>query len=153
ERSVMGVRAGRLGRWWLLALLLALLLHPSAPAAAGVCTGFRPTRHDMRGAPPILARPIAAIPGDFNRDGLVDVAVVNKFIAGTFQNGSISLLIAASDGHLTVASTQVIEGFSQWAASGDFNEDDVPDVVAVTVDSALLFLGDGTGGFQPQVRI
>jgi hypothetical protein len=120
---------------------------------AGTCVGFRPTRHDMRGSPPMLARPIAAMPGDFNGDGVPDIAVVNKFIDGNLQDGSISVLTASADGNLTYGSTQVIEGFSQWAVSADFNEDMIPDVAAVTIDSALIFKGDGLGSFLPQVRI
>lgn len=149
----MGSRAGRSSWRWLLTLGALLCLYPSSPSPTATCNGFRPTRHDMRGVPPVLARPIAAMPGDFNRDGISDVAVVNKFIDGFLQDGSITVFIASSDGNLTAASTQIIEGFSQWAASGDFNEDDIPDVAAVTVDSALIFIGDGVGGFQPQVRI
>ena len=124
-----------------------------AVALAAPCSGFRPTRHDMRGVPPMIARPIAAMPGDFNNDGIADIAVVNKFIDGFLQDGSISIMTGTSDGNLTLSSTQIIEGFSQWAVTGDFNEDDAPDVAAVTIDSALIFLGSGQGTFLPQVRI
>ena len=46
----------------------------------------------MRGAPPSLARPIAALPGDFDSDGITDLAVVNRYIDGSLQTGSVSVL-------------------------------------------------------------
>ncbi|HET9481972.1 MAG TPA: VCBS repeat-containing protein, partial [Candidatus Polarisedimenticolia bacterium] len=107
----------------------------------------------MRASSPVLARPIVALPADFNKDGTADVAVVNKFIDGTFQTGSISVFLGDLGGGLTLASNQTTPGFAQWAALNDFNKDGVPDVAAVTVSAALIFLGNGSGGFHPYTSI
>ncbi|HEY3176351.1 MAG TPA: VCBS repeat-containing protein [Candidatus Polarisedimenticolia bacterium] len=114
---------------------------------ADVCAAFRPTRLDTRDVN--LDRPIAALPGHFNGDGLLDVAVVNKYAPGTLLTGSVSVLVGRFDGQFNLSTTQTTTGGSHWAATADFNRDGNPDIAAVNDASVMIFLGDGGGGFLP----
>ncbi len=133
-----------------------VLLCFAAPAAASHdgtgCTSFRPTRLDTRNVAG-LVNSVAAIPGDYNRDGRTDVAVVNKYLDGFLVDGSVSVLQGDLSGFFSFASTQVARGGFWWATGGDFNRDAVPDIAAVNHNDALIFLGDGAGGFLPHTTI
>jgi hypothetical protein len=86
--------------------------------------------------------------GDFNGDGVADLAVVN----GT--SSSISILLGVGDGRFTAASgSPMVLGNSLQpvaVASGDFNNDGVQDLAVVNENentvSILTGNGDGTFG-------
>jgi hypothetical protein len=120
---------------------------------AAVCQGFRPARQDMRGTPPSMARPIAALPGDFDGDGIADLAVVNRYIDGSLQTGSVSVIKRTQTGDYVLISTQLTEGGATWGVVSDFNKDGRPDVANVHNGGVGIFLGTGAGGFQPHTTV
>jgi len=136
-----------------LVLLVVPAAGPPAIANPDTCTGFSPARFDLRGAPPQLAKPVATLPGDFNRDGILDVAVVNKYVDGSLQTGSITVLRGDRSGALAITSTRTIPGGAVWAAVNDFNSDAKSDVAAVTDTSVIILLGDGISGFLAPTTI
>jgi hypothetical protein len=103
------------------------------------------------GAPasfPAGDRPSGLVTGDFNSDGIADLAASNDMTAGTVSillgNGSSG----AGDGTFTAP---VAYGASQklmGLASGDFNQDGILDLAAVsnTLNLVAILIGNGLGG-------
>lgn len=136
-----------------LSLLLAFTGQAVTDVRAGACTGFRPARQDTRGIPPGLARPVAALPGDFDGDGIQDLVVVNRYVDGSLQTGSVSVLRRNLAGDYTLASTQLAEGGATWAVAADLDKDGRVDAATVGPQGVGVFRGNGTGGFHPRTFI
>lgn len=87
------------------------------------------------------ATPSAVAAGDFNNDGLVDLAVAN------FEDDSISLLSGAGSGLFSPAQTFSVGLFPQSIVAGRFNSDSFDDLAVSNLgDSTIsIFLGVGTG--------
>ena len=93
------------------------------------------------------ASPLVAVAGDFNRDGIMDLA--------TLDNGNpqaIALLIGNGDGTFgspTLVSSLTVSPITMVA--GDFNKDGNLDIAALGSSGGTgvlaIFLGDGAGGF------
>jgi WD40 repeat protein/tetratricopeptide (TPR) repeat protein len=91
--------------------------------------------------------PIALIAGDFNGDGKTDIAVVN----GTDETVSILFNDGLDDGKF-VAGPILTTGHGPVAIlAADFNADNFTDLAVVnrSDNSVSIFLGDGTGNFNP----
>jgi hypothetical protein len=90
--------------------------------------------------------PAAVAVGDFNSDGIADLAVVNG------QPNNVSVLLGdGSGGFAGAAGSPVAVGRNPAAvAVGDFNQDGIADLaVANTGDNTVtILLGDGSGGFS-----
>jgi uncharacterized protein (TIGR03437 family) len=91
--------------------------------------------------------PMAIVVKDFNKDGNPDLAVVNQ------QSNNVTILMGNGTGGFAAAtgSPFAVGGTPNFAATGDFNGDTIPDL-AVTNSSSntvTLLLGDGTGKFTP----
>jgi hypothetical protein len=89
--------------------------------------------------------------GDFNGDGLLDVAVACQGrIRPPVRPGGVSVLLGNGDGTFQVAGVE-LGGSANFVAVSDFNGDGVPDL-AVTYssppDQVRVFLGNGDGTFQ-----
>lgn len=92
-----------------------------------------------------LARPVQAISGDFNKDGLADWVVC----AQGFKKGGVYLLTQKAD-HSYVQSNITDRSGAIQAAIGDYNNDGWQDVMVLfgTGDEGLwLFLNDHNNGF------
>jgi len=85
--------------------------------------------------------------GDFNRDGILDLAV-------TYDNQAVTILLGKGDGTFTGGTAPQISSGNQAVAVGDFNGDGIPDLAVgqfgttspcCTV-SILPGVGDGTFG-------
>ncbi|MHB8644872.1 MAG: FG-GAP repeat domain-containing protein [Thermomicrobiales bacterium] len=88
--------------------------------------------------------PVALAVGDFNRDGKLDLAVVNQ------NSGNVSVLLGNGNGTFTPAAGSPIPvGNSVDIAVGDFNGDGKPDLAIVTPGLGVtILLGNGSGGFS-----
>lgn len=90
--------------------------------------------------------PSAIVAGDFNRDGILDMAVVNT------NDNTVSVLIGDGRGGFTVSKVIALNGNGADAIGvADFNGDGNPDLVVANANSSnlTLLIGDGNGGFTP----
>jgi hypothetical protein len=82
--------------------------------------------------------------GDFNRDGIPDLAVANSAEAGT-----VTVLLGNGDGTFTLKSTSSVGFLPYSIAVGDFNGDGIPDLAVANLASGTVsvLLGNGDGTF------
>ena len=103
--------------------------------------------------------PTGIVAGDFNRDGRIDLAVVETCgtssmcfpVALPQGNGAVAILLGNGDGTFTLGQT-FATGVAPYAlATADFNNDGMLDlVVANSGDSTVsVFMGSGDGEFAP----
>jgi hypothetical protein len=108
----------------------------------------------LKSSPATGASPYGIVASDFNGDGKVDLAVTNTcgnaLSCSPLAYGSVSILLGAGDGTFTVTS-KVLTAYRKplGIAAGDFNADGKADlaVVGMTEGGALVFPGNGKGGF------
>jgi len=97
-------------------------------------------------AVPVGPDPFGVVVGDFNNDGIADLAVANS--------GSTNVSILLGDGHggfSPAAGSPVTVGNSPYAvAIGDFNGDGIADLAVANWGSndVTILLGNGSGGFS-----
>ena len=81
--------------------------------------------------------------GDFNADGIADLAI-------TGDAGNLSVLLGNNDGTFQPALTYVVApGQLKLAAVGDFNGDGQADLALSGFNGVNILLGNGDGTFQP----
>jgi FG-GAP-like repeat/Divergent InlB B-repeat domain/FG-GAP repeat len=97
---------------------------------------------------PVGTAPFGIATGDFNRDGLLDLAVANS------GSATISILLGNGDGTFQPA-VNTSAGQAPWALiAADLNGDGLLDLaVADETGSALVLLGKGDGTFRPPIAI
>ncbi len=88
--------------------------------------------------------PYAAAIGDFNRDGIPDIAIAN------YSDSTVSIRLGVGDGTYTNASDVSVDTFPYAIAVADFNRDGKLDIATASSyvgGTVSIRLGDGTGGF------
>src|SRR5216683_1870684 len=90
------------------------------------------------------ASPSSVAVGDFNADGVPDLAVANT------DSNSVSVLLGNGDGTFQTAQSSAVEIQPSSVAVGDFNADGVPDLAVANRGSndVSVLLGNGDGSFQ-----
>ena len=100
---------------------------------------------------------IAIAAGDFNRDGLIDLAVVN------YADNTVSVLLGRANGTLAPQLTYPTGVGSVAIAAADFNGDGRVDLAVANANCPLekqctsstvsILLGNGDGTFQPHIDL
>jgi hypothetical protein len=95
------------------------------------------------------------VTGDFNRDGIADIAKIALHADGTSDSDNLIVLLGQLNGGFRPAVPKPLSGQNPRAmVGGDFNNDGIPDLIIGNEDGALtLFLGNGTGGFSSVYQI
>ena len=87
------------------------------------------------------------VAADFNGDGKMDLAVVGDYVS----SGGVTVLLGNADGTFNAVATNFApdQGFNE-VATGDFNGDGIPDLIATNYfapGGATILLGKGDGTF------
>ena len=91
--------------------------------------------------------PVSAAVGDFNHDGIPDLAVANAS-QGTYSHGTVSILLGRGDGSfLPAVNYNIANDVVFWVVTGDFNGDGNLDLVVAHDASLDILLGKGDGTF------
>ena len=100
----------------------------------------------MTQTPATGAKPVAIAAGDFNQDGIPDLAVANS------GDNTVSILLGNGDGSFKPQTTYATGNGTYTVATGDFNGDGNLDLaVANSSDNTVsILLGNGDGSFQAQ---
>src|SRR5207247_9267627 len=110
--------------------VLALVSLDGAPATISVLLGNGDV--SLRATPNVDMVATAVAVGDFNGDGIPDLAVV----PGGFPLNIVSVLLGNGDGTFQAARNFATGAHSVSVAVGDFNRDGVPDLAVVTFTSS-----------------
>lgn len=89
--------------------------------------------------------------GDFNNDGILDLAVMSQGDTGT--DGVVALFLGNGDGTFQQPLSDVIGGLPVAITLGDFNRDGILDFASTDyfANTASVSLGNGDGTFQAPV--
>jgi parallel beta-helix repeat protein len=91
------------------------------------------------------AEPSAVVAGDFNGDGVPDLAIAN------YGSGTVAILLGNGDGTFTLASNSplVVGSGPNSVVVGDFNGDGIADLAVANTngDTVTILLGNGNGTF------
>jgi Bacterial Ig-like domain (group 3)/FG-GAP-like repeat/FG-GAP repeat len=90
-------------------------------------------------------QPLAVAVGDFNGDGIADLAVAN------YGAATVSILLGGGRGGFTLGSAPAVGTTPYALAVGDFNGDGIADLAVVNSvpHNVSILLGTGSGGFAP----
>lgn len=90
--------------------------------------------------------------GDFNRDGIPDLAVTSVYMNGA--NPLVSILLGRGDGTFSPAVNYYFGQTPGPIAVADFNGDGYPDLAVADLGSSVFYvlLNNGDGTFQPAVE-
>jgi hypothetical protein len=93
--------------------------------------------------------PSYIVAGDFNGDGILDLAVAN-LASNSSHPATVTVLLGNGNGTFTPTAQTLATGNLPYSvAIGDFNGDGIPDLVTANAGSntATVFLGNGDGTF------
>jgi FG-GAP-like repeat/Bacterial Ig-like domain (group 3) len=100
-------------------------------------------------SPAVGDNPLSIATGDFNGDGILDLAVANSFV-DSGQPGTVTVLLGKGDGTFTPTAVSPAVGVLPYSvAVGDVNGDGKADLVTANVGSNTfsVLLGNGDGTF------
>jgi hypothetical protein len=86
--------------------------------------------------------PFSVAVGDFNRDGVLDLAVAN------YGSKNVSVLMGKGDGTFQAAVNYPAGSNPGFVAVRDFNGDAIPDIVVLGADGVRVLFGNGDSTFQ-----
>ena len=134
------------GRRRCLAVLFSLimLMCLAGRRAAAATVGFQPAV-----TYPVGTAPVAVAVGDFNGDGIPDLAVANAGNPQIGDNGNVSILLGNGDGTFQ-PTNNIAAGKNPFAIeAADFNRDGEADLVLIDTSGVGVLLGNGDGTFRP----
>ena len=112
-------------------------------APSGVTKSGQLSTDDFDEASPLV------VTGDFNRDGILDIARISQHAPDTFEPDHLIVLLGQTNGTFRTMSSTAMPVTPRALAGGDFNNDGISDLIIGNEDGTLaLFLGDGTGRFN-----
>jgi FG-GAP-like repeat len=93
---------------------------------------------------PAASNPTFVVTGDFNSDGIPDLALTMNF------GYALTVLLGNGDGSFTAAASPAANFKPDFIAVGDFNSDGIPDLAVANdrVPSVTVLLGNGDGTFR-----
>jgi hypothetical protein len=96
--------------------------------------------------------PTSVAVGDFNGDGILDLAVADRGVGAGSGPGSVSVLLGHGDGSFQAPQSYVTGTYSISVAVGDFTGDGIPDLAVANYlsNTVSVLLGNGDGTFQAQ---
>ncbi len=119
------------------------VVNATVPGVLSILTGHGDGSFDpMRVVPGALALPRSIAVGDFNRDGVVDLAVAA-------QNGYVATMLGQGDGNFIAAPARYLGVPLGGLAVGDLNGDGNEDIVVPGPSSTFVLLGLGNGALNP----
>ena len=95
------------------------------------------------------AGPSSVVVGDFNHDGVTDLATSNR------DGSSVSVLLGRGDGSFAAKIDFAVGSRPAWIAAADLNGDGNLDLVTANsgANSVTVLFGDGHGGFAGRVDV
>src|SRR5207245_1738207 len=99
--------------------------------------------------------PVSVVVGDFNGDGVPDLAVANELDLD-LSGGTVEVLLGKDDGTFQAARTVVAARARRTSiVVGDFNGDGKPDLAVANFGSntVSVLLGNGDGTFQAPLTV
>jgi len=99
-------------------------------------------------SPLVLVNPTSLTAGDFNGDGLVDLAV-------TELRGRVVVLLGTGHAQFQFKESIQVGAGTNWIAKGDFNEDGHLDLITANKEdgTVTVIFGNGTGGFASRTDL
>jgi hypothetical protein len=89
--------------------------------------------------------PVLSVVADFNGDGFPDVVTANA----VFGNSTIAVFLGKANGEFQSPVSYPTGYFTSGIVTGDFNNDGILDLVAMSQDGTIaVFFGKGDGTFQ-----
>jgi hypothetical protein len=107
-----------------------------------------PTFQFVQTMNPIATRSWSSVAGDFNGDGIPDLAVA------TYTGNALDILIGNGDGTFQTAVPYALTSAASSVVVGDFNGDGKLDLAVANwqTNDVSIFIGVGDGTFLPQVK-
>lgn len=93
--------------------------------------------------------PNAIVAADFNKDGNLDVAVVNT------QSDNVTVLLGTGTGTFSAGTNYSVGTSPEALVTGDYNNDGIPDLAVENkkTSDVSVFLGNGNGTFNAQPSV